>query len=85
MHASDRNHDPITLIASGHIGPRSETGNKASYLVRNFESFQEGHKLLFDVRLLWGQKYTNCSQVTCTSRQSESVRSLPHTEREDRQ
>lgn len=28
---------------------------KGSYLIGNFESFQEGHKLLFDVRLLWGQ------------------------------
>lgn len=83
MHARSRNHDSIVLIPSGHIGPRGETGSKGSYLIRNFESFQEGHKLLFDVRLLWGQKYTNCSQVTCSSGQFKSLPgTCPHKGRE---
>lgn len=41
------------LVATQDLGMKLEV--RGSYLIGNFESFQEGHKLLFDVRLLWEQ------------------------------
>lgn len=37
-------------MATQDLGVKLEV--RGSYLIGDFESFQEGHKLLFDVRLL---------------------------------
>lgn len=39
----------------GEIHSLLASGIRGSYLIGNFEPLQEGHELLLDVRLLWGQ------------------------------